>query len=260
MQSNKLLVGLLVVLIVALIGVAGVLGYFALADGSSNSADSAESSDSIAETAPTLPAVVDPIATLPEPELILFPTNTPVPATDTPVPTNTPVATNTPVEPTATPVPPTNTPAPVVIVPTNTPVPPPPTNTPVPAAPPPGNPNGLTGTDWALQDRSNYSVGGLIWFQFGVGNTSGGDVPYGCIGAMPQKDGVDRPDWFKTSWGGSPGDAVPPQGFTAEDHIILNESGNYTLRLAVSFDPYSTCSNGGGTFHTLSQAIPFTLP
>jgi hypothetical protein len=65
-------------------------------------------------------------------------TNTPVPPSNTPVPptsTKTPVpatATNTPVPPTNTPVPPTSTKTPVPATATNTPVPPTVTNTPVP--------------------------------------------------------------------------------------------------------------------------------
>lgn len=260
MNSNKLLVGLLALLIVVLLGVAAVLGYVVLS-GDSTVEDSA---DTIADATvpPTATPVTDTgigdVATLPAPPLVLFPTDTPAPATDTPEPTATPVPpTATPVPPTATPVPPTNTPVPVVIPPTATPVPP--TNTPAPVAPPPGNPNGISATFWNLQDRSDFRPGGLIWFEWTIVNSSGFDQPYGCIGAMPQKDGVDRPDLFKTSWGGSPGDAVPPQGFSADDNIVLNEPGSYTLRLAISFDDYSQCSTGNATYVTLSNAIPFEV-
>jgi hypothetical protein len=225
----------------------------------------ASDSTASAEITPTtLPdSAVDPsapvVTALPQPPLVLFPTDTPVPATDTPVPTDTPVATDTPDVPTETPVPPTNTPAPVVVQPTSTPVPAAPTNTPAPSAPPAGNPNGISASYWNIQDRSQFTPGGLVWFEWTIVNSSGNPVPFGCIGAFPAKDGVDRADWFKASWGGSPGDAVPPQGFSADDHIILNEAGNYTLRLAISFDDYNVCKSGGGTFHTISNSIPFTL-
>ncbi len=251
---RTILVGILVVLIIGLLGVAVVLGYNVFTDQSASS-DSAESSATVAATQPD--EIAPTAETLPQPPLVLFPTDTPEPATNTPEPTPTPLPTDTPTVPTDTPVPPTNTPAPVVVPPTNTPVPP--TNTPVPPAPPPTSANGISATFWNLQDRSQFTPGGLIWFEWTIVNSSGNPVPYGCIGAMPQKDGADRPDWFKTSWGGSPGDAVPPQGFSADDNIVLNETGNYTLRLAISFDDYSVCSNGGGTYHTLSNAIPFTI-
>lgn len=254
---RTIVVAVLVILIIALAGAAIGLGYNVFTERSASS-DSAEATATVAATQPE--QVAPTVDTLPQPPLVLFPTNTPVPATDTPEPTATPLPTNTPVAPTDTPVPPpTNTPAPVVVPPTNTPVPPPPAATVPPPAPPPSSANGISATFWNLQDRSQFTPGGLIWFEWTIVNSSGAPVPYGCIGAMPQKDGADRPNWFKTSWGGSPGDAVPPQGFSADDNIVLNEAGNYTLRLAISFDDHSVCSNGGGTYHTLSNAIPFTI-
>ncbi len=179
----------------------------------------------------------------------LEPTATP---TDTPEATATPEATETP-EPTAT-----NTPAPVapVVVPTNTPIPP-------TAAPPPTavpvNTNGLNGTHFALQDRSTYAVNADIWYEFTVQNNSGGPVPFSGLGALPKKDGVDRGDLFKLSWGGN-NDAVQTSGLSAEDWIKLPESGNYTLRLAICFDALSACKSGAAPWVTLSQEIAVTIP
>jgi hypothetical protein len=181
------------------------------------------------------------------------PTDTPVP-TDVP-PTDTPEPTETP-EPTATPEPTeTATAAPVVVLPTNTPVPP--TATPAPTAVPPST-NGLVGTHFALLPNSVYVVNGDIWYEFAVDNTSGGPVPYGGLGALPKKDGVDRGDLFKLSWGGN-NDVIQPGGLSAEDWIKLPETGNYTLRLAICFDPVDSCRSGASPWVTLSQEIPVTI-
>lgn len=210
---------------------------------------------------PTIETVaVEPTETaasteLPAPIVEILATNTPLPTdtpTDTPEPTATPEATETP-EPTAT-----NTPVPappVVVVPTNTPVPP--TATPAPTAVPVDT-HGLVGAHFALQPRSNYTVNGEVWYEFTVQNTSGGPVPYQGLGALPRKDGVDRGDWFKLSWGGN-NDAIPPGGLSADDWIKLPESGNYTLRLAICFDALSACKSGSSPWVTLSQEIPVTI-
>jgi hypothetical protein len=188
---------------------------------------------------PTAAVEIQPTATVP-------PSPTP---TDTPPPTETPL-------PTDTPVPPTNTPVPVVIVPTNPP--PPPTNTPEPA-PPPADTRGLVGTHFDIQwERSNPAVNQSVWFEFTVENITGGDVVYSRLGAMPKKDGVDRPEWFQQSWGGQ-GATLKPQGLDHEDHIKLPESGNYTLRLAICFEDLAICQGGGANWVTLSHEIPVTI-
>ena len=191
-------------------------------------------------------------ATLPPPILEEIPTNTPLPATDTPTPTETPIPTDTPT-PTNTPIPATNTPIPPP--PTNTPIPVPPTDTPIP--PPPGV-NGIVGNYLNLLPDSSYSAGGRIWFEFSVSNITGSPIPYNVLGVMPRKDGQDRVDWFQMSYGGS-NSTLKPEGLTWKDNIKMRESGNYTLRLAVCFDGVDTCRNGGGTFHTLSPEIPVTI-
>ncbi len=193
---------------------------------------------------------------MPPPDIEELPTATPLPTnppTDTPVPTATAVpATDTPV-PTATSPPP-------VVVPTNPP-PPPPTNTPPPPPPPTQPPQdtfGISATEFSLQDRSNFTVGGQVWFQFTLANANSNPVEYGAIGVMPKKDGVDRPEWYQHSYGGTPGDAVPPNGFSHEDHIVLPEGGAYTLRLVICFASYNACL-GGGPWITLSQEIGITI-
>jgi hypothetical protein len=187
------------------------------------------------------------------PTFTALPTSTP---TDTPEATATPEATNTPLPTNTLPPPtPTNTPVPVIL-PTNTPVPP--TNTPTPGAPPPSSARGLTATSFGLQDRSNYVVGGQIWFDFNIVNTTGGEVPYNRLGVMPRKGGTDRLDWFQQSYGG-PNASIKPGGLTHEDNIKLPEAGTYTLRLAICFDGWEACNSGGGTWVTLSQEIPVTI-
>lgn len=199
-------------------------------------------------------------ATLPPPGMIVLPTNTP-PPTNTPEPT--PLPTDTPV-PTEPPPTPTNTPAPVVF-PTNPPPPPPsptapPTNTPgPPPAPPPSNARGLTGTYFALHDGQSNNVGSgeRIWFHFTVANSSGAAVPFGALGVLPRKDGADRFDLFQASWGN---DVVGVNGLDWIDNIVINESGGYTLRLAVCFDvTVDQCRQGQGNWATLSGEIPVTV-
>jgi hypothetical protein len=214
--------------------------------------------------APTSVAAVTstPIGTeLPPPAVEVPSTFTPLPtstatetpeATETPLPTLTPLPTNTFPPPT-----PTNTPVPVVI-PTNTPVPVPPTNTPPPEPPPPSGARGLTATHFALQGRSSFTVGGQIWFEFNIVNSTGGEVPYNRLGVLPRKDGTDRFDWFQQSYGG-PNASIKPNGLSHEDNIKLPEAGNYTLRLAICFDGWEACNSGGGTWATMSPEIPVTI-
>ena len=168
-------------------------------------------------------------------------------APPTAAPTETPTAAPTAVPPTA--APPTAIPA-TAVPPTATAVPP----TPAPAI----GANGLIASHFALQDRANLSVNGDIWFEFTVANSSGGDVPFGALGVMPKKDGVDRPQWYQRSYGGN-NDVIPPGGLTWDDHINLPEAGNYTLRLAICFEDYSVCLNNPGQWRTLSQEIPITV-
>jgi hypothetical protein len=196
------------------------------------------------------PPVVEVPATFTPPPT-RTPTNTPE-ATSTPVATFTPLPTNTLPPPT-----PTSTPVPVVL-PTNTPVPVPPTDTPVPEPPAPPSARGLTATSFNIQPRSNYSVGGLIWFDFNIVNSTGGDVPYNRLGVMPRKDGGDRGDWFQQSYGG-PNAAIRPGGLNHEDNIKIPEAGNYTLRLMICFDGYDACNSGGGTWVTLSTEIAVSI-
>jgi hypothetical protein len=192
---------------------------------------------------------------LPAPVVEVLATDTPLPTdtpTDTPEPTATPEETDTP-EPTATstPVPP----APVIVLPTSTPVPP--TSPPPPTAVP-VNTHGLQGTHFAVQSRSNYTVNGEIWYEFTVQNNSGGPVPFQALGALPKKNGADRGDLFKLSWGGND-DVIHPGGLTAEDWIKLPETGNYTLRLVICFEALSACQNGSSPWVTLSQEVPVTI-
>jgi hypothetical protein len=205
---------------------------------------------------PTLEALAPTathLAELPPPVIEILPTHTPIPPSPTPMPspTHTPLPTDIPA-PTAT-----NTPVPVIILPTNTPIPLP-TDTPAPTSPPQQT-YGLVATHWALQDRSVYAVNQPVWFEWVLDNTLGVPVDYGGLGAMPRKDGADRPDLVKISWGGSPGDQIPANGLSADDHILLPEAGNYTLRLVICFDAYETCASGGGTWTTLSHEIPFSI-
>jgi hypothetical protein len=201
------------------------------------------------------PTETSPPTELPAPVVEIVPTDTPLP-TDTP--TNTPEPTPTP-EDTATPEPtPTNTPVPPapVFVPTRTPVPP--TAPPPPPTSVPVDTHGLVGTHFAVQSRSVYTVNGDIWYEFSIQNTTGSPVPFQALGALPKKNGADRGDLFKLSWGGN-NDSIPPGGLTAEDWIKLPETGNYTLRLVVCFDALAACKNGSAPWVTLSQEIPVTI-
>lgn len=188
---------------------------------------------------------------LPAPEVLVLPTSTSRP-TDTP--TNTPEASATP-EPTATPTnpPPTAVPPPVVF-PTATPVPP--TAVPPPVDPPPGVHNGLRATSFALQPRSVYAVGQLVWFEFTLANDSGAPVPYGGIGVIARRDQTDTQ--VQISWGGND-DEWPVGSKFHEDNIRINAAGNYKLRLAVCFDAYAACQNFSAPWFTLSQSIPATI-
>lgn len=152
----------------------------------------------------------------------------------------------------------TNTPVPVVVVPPPTAVPPtavPPTA--VPPTPKPVDTFGLTATYFGLQDRSQFFPGGDVWFEFQIANTLGAPVSFGALGVMPKKDGVDRPEWYQHSWGGN-NDAIPVNGLAADDRIILNERGNYTLRLVICFSDYNSC-RAGGPWISLSPEIPITI-
>ena len=80
-------------------------------------------------------------------------------------------------------------------------------------------------------------VNGQIWFEFQIVNGTGGEVPYNMLGVMPKKDGGDRLDWFKMSYGGGSA-TIKPEGLTWEDNLKLPESGSYTLRLAICFDGF----------------------
>ena len=255
-KTTNILLVVAIILVIILIGV----GLWLIFQGTSGS--SAEPTATpvpptpIAEAETAVPTLAPPTATV-EQVVIVPSTATTIP---TDVPTNTPVSTDTPV-PTETPIP-TNTPVPIVY-PTATPVPP--TVPPAPTAttgPPPGPQpvtiNGLSATHFALQDRSNVSVNGKIWTEFQIVNSSGGNVSYSTIGVVPRKDGNDRWDFFKKSWGGND-DKIDPNGLRSEDNMYISEAGNYTLRLVICFDDYSTCRAGGGTHHTLSQEIPITL-
>jgi hypothetical protein len=137
-------------------------------------------------------------------------------------------------------------------------VPVPPTDTPIPQPTAPTGARGLTATSFGLQGRSNYTVGGQIWFDFTIVNSTGGDVPYNRLGVLPRKGGTDRFDWFQQSYGG-PNASIKPNGLTHEDNIKLPEAGNYTLRLAICFDGWEACNSGGGNWVTMSQEIPVTI-
>ena len=197
------------------------------------------------------------------------PTNTPlpppvveVPPTFTPIPTSAQV--DAPLRPTSGP---TNTPVPTQPLPTNTatPVPTvfvPPTNTPVPPTstplPSPTSPNtrGLILNYFGLQSRSVYAVNQPVWFEFDISNVAGGTVPFGSLGVMPKKDGVQRSEWYQGSWG-SNNDSIPTGGLQWEDNIKLPQSGNFSLRLVVCFESYQNfrANNNQGPWVTLSQEI-----
>lgn len=204
-----------------------------------------------AEASPTKP-----------PPVVAQVTKTPVPPTATPPPSPTPQpsptpapATETPVPPTATLIPPTPVPQPTAIPPTAAP----PTATAVPPTPVPQvGANGLVASQWEIQSRSDFRPNQEIWFGFKVDNSTGGEVPYNGVGALPRKDGVDRPEWFQRSYG-SDGSTIKPGGLEWEDNIKIPESGNYTLRLVICFEPLSSCM-ANRSYQTLSQEIPFQLP
>lgn len=172
-----------------------------------------------------------------------------------------PTAAPTDVPPTPTAVPPTAVPATVAPPPPPAPTAIPPTAVPPTAAPPPpsspGSINGLSASNFAIQDRAQLTVNGDIWFEFHVANSTSGDVPFDALGVMPKKDGVDRPQWYQHSWGGN-SDVIPTDGLSWDDHINLPEAGNYTLRLVICFDG-PACQAQNGTWHTLSQEIPVTI-
>ncbi len=173
-----------------------------------------------------------------------IPTVAPTEAPPTEIPTETPVPTAVP--PTA---------APVVVPPTA--VPPPPTDIPPPPAPQVGA-NGLIASNFAIQDRSELTPNGSVWFGFTVTNSTGGEVPYSALGVMPRKGGVDRPEWYQQSYGG-PDSTIKPGGLQWEDRIRLPEVGDYTLRLVVCFDGFDACLQQRGTWHSLSPEVPVTI-
>jgi hypothetical protein len=247
--SKGIVVGMAIVLIVLLAVVAGFIYKDFIADSGDG-----EMVEATAESVAEITAVI-PTATPVSDVAVVIATLTPIPTavfTATPIPTDTPVPTETPL-PTAT-----NTPAPVIVYPTATPVPPTATPVPAPTGPQPSVPNGIRGTHYAIQARSNISVNGDIWFEFTVVNEAGYEVPYSALGTMPRKDGVDRVQWYQNSWGGND-DVMPVGGLTWSDHINIPEAGEYTLRLVICFDGKDACLSGNGTFHTLSQEIPVTL-
>ncbi len=183
------------------------------------------------------------------------------PALPTAVPTDVPTEAPPTEEPTPTPPP---TAAPVVQQPVAPPPPAPPAvpptavpPTPVPPPAPPTGANGLTASHFAIQDRAELFVGGSIWFEFTIANSTGGDVPFDALGVMPKKDGVDRPEWYQHSYGGN-NDKISPGGLSWDDHIKLPEGGNYTLRMVVCFDG-ANCLAQRGTWHTLSPEIPIQV-
>ncbi|MCL4868499.1 MAG: hypothetical protein KJ063_06010 [Anaerolineae bacterium] len=264
MQTNKAIAIVLAALGVLLLGLLLLAGVLLVRDARVTPTELVADNGTQTATAPTPTAVIIPTeaasVTLPAPVINVLPTDTVPPATDTPIPTATPLSTDTPIpEPTATPLPPaapTNTLRP--FVPTNTPVPATPTSPPPP--PPPVGVAGLIASHFALQPRSVFAVGQQIWFEFSVSNSTGVLVEFGALGVMPRKNGADRVDMVQVSWGGNPGDGVPPGGLNNhEDNIRLNEAGNYTLRLAVCFESFNACKSGGGTWHTLSQEIAVTI-
>jgi hypothetical protein len=218
----------------------------AVADEPTVAATAVPATEVAAVTTPTVlpPAIVE-----------ILPTNTLPPsptATATALPTETPLPTNT-----ATAVPPTNVPLPTAVPATATPVPP--TNTPVPSGPQPTNANGLVGQSFALQPgRSSLTPGGQIWYEWRIGNTSGGGVPYSTIGVMPRRNGQDIVAWYQNNWGGN-NDVMPPEGLSWPSWLAIPEAGDYTIRLVVCFDGFQNCLNGGGTFYTLSQEIPVSI-
>jgi hypothetical protein len=203
-------------------------------------------------------SAIETFTTLPPP-IIVEASDTPVQMTATPQATatqestSTPEETEVPVTETFTPVPPTSTAQPAQ--PTNPP-PPPPTETPAPQPTPPPSKgaNGLVASHFALQDRSEYSAGGSIWFEFTIANDTGNEVPYNALGVMPKKDGVDRFEWYQQTYGGR-SSTINAGGFSWEDRIKLPEPGNYTLRLVMCFDGFDKCLQGNGTWHNMSDEV-----
>ena len=251
-SSKGIIVGMAVLLIVLLAVVAGFIYTDFIADsGDDEMVESAATAETIAD-ATAMMATATPVSEV----AVEIVTLTPIPTavfTETPVSTDTPVPTETPL-PTAT-----NTPAPVIIYPTATPVPPPSaTPVPPPTGPQPGVHNGVRATHYALQERSNVSVNGKLWFEFVIVNEVGSVIPYSALGTMPRKDGVDRLEWYQNSWGGANA-TIKVSGLSWEDNMKIPEAGDYTLRLVICFDGEDTCRSGNGTFHTLSQEIPITL-
>ncbi len=253
--TKGLLVGLAILVVFAI----GLTTWVLITEG--NKEPTAEVSEAAAAVSETTAEPVDEVPTarptqLPPAVIVELPTETPIPATDTPVPTDTPDATSTPVPTdTPSPVPPTNTA--VYIPPTNTPVPP--TATPVPAtAAPQIGVNGLVATSFNLQDRSKYTTNGRIWFDFNVSNSTGGDVSYNSLGVMPRKNGSDIQKYYQHTYGG-PNARIRPGGLQWEDNIKIGEAGDYTLRLVICFDGYDACINGNGKWHSLSNEIPVTI-
>jgi len=251
-SSKGIIVGMAVVLIVLLAVVAGFIYKDFIADsGDGNMVEATATGETIAE-ATALLATATPVSEV----AVEIATLTPIPTavfTETPIPTDTPVPTATP-----TAVPPTNTPVPI-IYPTATPVPP--TAVPATAAPvgpQPGVHNGIRATHFAIQDRSEYTEGGRVWFEFTVANDTGSNIPYQCLGVMPRKHGADERGLYQNSYGG-PNAELKPEGLTWTDNVKNGGAGDYTLRLVVSFDSFDSCKGGNGTFHTLSQEIPFTI-
>ena len=173
---------------------------------SAESQNSTGESVAVAATA-TVTAVPTQPATLPPAIVVELPSRTPIPATDTPIPTDTPTA--VPITDTPTAVPPTNTAV-------------------LPTAPPQIGASGLVTSHFALQDRSSYTVNGAVWFEYNVSNSTGGNVPYNALGVMPKKDGQDRFDWYQQTYGG-PNYTIKPGGLVWAAHIDLPETGNYTL-------------------------------
>lgn len=245
-----------------LIGGAAIVSLFVLAACGVTSPETIAEAPSPAATssqeAAEAPVQSEPAGTLPPPVIVEV-TSSPIPVTNTPAPTSTPDVTAT-LELTA--VPPTDTPPPPP--PANTPQPPPPTAPPAtetsipPTAPPPLGANGLVASHFALQERSNFSAGQSVWFEFVVSNSTGGEVPYNALGVMPKKDGVDRLEWYQHSYGG-PNSTIKPGGLEWEDRIKLPEPGNYTLRLVMCFEGYDNCRQGGGTWVSMSQEIPVQI-
>ncbi|MCA9916577.1 MAG: hypothetical protein KC445_01435 [Anaerolineales bacterium] len=242
--------GILLLLII----VAAVL---LLRDGGATATEAEPTAAVVADVPTGVPATDVPASptTLPPAVVEILPTNTALPTdipTATAVPTETALPTNT-----ATAVPPTNVPLPTAVPATATPVPP--TNTPVPAGPQPTNANGLVGQSFVLQDwRSSLTPGGQIWYEWSIGNTSGGRVAYSTIGVMPRRNGQDIVAWYQNNWGGN-NDSMPVEGLSWPSWMSIPEAGDYTLRLVVCFDGFQNCLNGGGTFYTLSQEIPVSI-